>query len=67
LLVSVNRATVKVLSDAVFSMWFAPKLYHSTDRVRLVSAVQGSEELVSELVRELHFSLRELLLLEAGN
>jgi hypothetical protein len=32
-----------------------------------VSAVQGSEELVGELVRELQFSRCELLLLEAGS
>jgi hypothetical protein len=32
-----------------------------------VSAMQGSEELVSELVRELQFSCCELLLFEAGS
>jgi hypothetical protein len=34
---------------------------------RTISAVQGSGELVSDLVRELQFSRCELLLLEAGS
>jgi hypothetical protein len=28
--------TTKELLEAVFSMWFTPRLYHSTDRIQLV-------------------------------
>jgi hypothetical protein len=40
LLGSGTRATVEVLLEAVFSMWSAPMLYQSTNRVELVSAEQ---------------------------
>jgi hypothetical protein len=56
---SVLCATMEILLEAVFSMWPTPRLYHSTDRVKL--------ELVGDLVRELEFSHCELLLLEAGS
>jgi hypothetical protein len=32
-------ATMVVLLEAVFSMWSAPRLFHSTDRVDLVTPV----------------------------
>jgi hypothetical protein len=38
------------LMQVVFSKWSAPRLCHATNQVQLVSAVQGSEELVGELV-----------------
>jgi hypothetical protein len=33
------RATIKVLLDAVFSTWFATRLYHSTDRLEIVQCI----------------------------
>jgi hypothetical protein len=35
-------AKMELLLEALFSTWSAPMLYHSTDRVQLVSAVQLS-------------------------
>jgi hypothetical protein len=40
LLGSCPREIIGVLLKAVFSMWPAPKIYHSTDRVEVDSAVQ---------------------------
>jgi hypothetical protein len=34
LLGSAPHATMEVLSEAVFPMWFAPRRYYSTDRVQ---------------------------------
>jgi hypothetical protein len=64
LLGSSPEEIMEVLLEAVFSMWFASRLYHATDRVQLVQ--------LSWLVREgvrglLRFSPRESLLLEAGS
>jgi hypothetical protein len=36
LLGSGHRATIEILLEAVFSLWSAPRLYHSTDGVQLV-------------------------------
>jgi hypothetical protein len=36
LLGSGPHATMKILSEVVFFMWSAPRLYHSTGRVQLV-------------------------------
>jgi hypothetical protein len=41
LLRSGPRATMEVLLEALFSMWVAPRLYHSTDLVHF-SAMQWS-------------------------
>jgi hypothetical protein len=63
LLRSCLPAKMDVLLEAMFSMWFAPRLYHSTDQVELVSAVQLSTGKWSKLVGE-QFSRCELLLLD---
>jgi hypothetical protein len=57
-----REATIELL-EAVFSMRPVSRCYKQT--LSGVSAVQGSEELIGELVRDLQFSRRELLLLEA--
>jgi hypothetical protein len=64
------RPTMEVLLEAVFSMLSALRLYHLTDQVELVSAVQwsGVSWLVSERVTGLlQFSPYELLLFEADS
>jgi hypothetical protein len=43
LLGSGPQTTMNMLLEAVFSVWFDPRLYHSTGRVQLVSAVEWSE------------------------
>jgi hypothetical protein len=69
LLGSVPRAPLEVMLEVVFSMWSVPRLHHATDRVQFseCSAVQRSEEMLSELVRELQFIRCDLLLLQVGS